>query len=116
MTNKDSVRFSFAYTGASPVHEWGAGVLSLMRDQQRVAYVSYDLLPDRTIQVGWLCSYDGGKGYARVVMEYLYAAFPDALIEWGLCEHPASAHLAADFEERYYTRTSYDLPDCLGVA
>lgn len=79
-----------------------------------VGYVDYDLTTgsdgNPRVTISWMRSMVEGKGYARALMEYLYAAHPSADVDWGICQHPASLALAADFYERYFSRTEYAEP------
>lgn len=59
------------------------------------------------IEVCYLKSNREGSGHARAVMEELYSLYPDAHVDWGETVHPASLHLAEDFEDRYFSRTSF---------
>jgi hypothetical protein len=74
-----------------------------------VGYVSYDidLMETDYITIGWVKSFIEGKGYARILMEWLYNRYPEHMVDWGECLHPASLALAEDFYSRYYDRTAY---------
>ena len=67
-------------------------------------------IPSR-IEVSYLKSNHEGQGHARRLMQHLYDRYPKSHIDWGQTIHPASAHLAGDFERRYYARTSYEIPE-----
>ena len=78
-------------------------------DGEWVGYISYDFdtgIPDY-ITIGWVKSFIEGKGYARILLEWLYDRYPEHTIDWGECLHPASLALAEDFYSRYYDRTAY---------
>ena len=81
----------------------------LHHDGEWVGYVSYDidLMDTDYITIGWVKSFIEGKGYARVLMEWLYNRYPKHMIDWGECLHPASLALAEDFYSRHYDRTAY---------
>lgn len=79
-------------------------------DYREVAWVEFTqtaLNDEPYIEVSYLKSNIEGSGHARAVMEELYSRYPDAHIDWGETIHPASKHLAEDFEDRYFSRTSY---------
>lgn len=66
-------------------------------------------MPSR-IEASYLRSPDEGKGHARKMMQHLYDRYPKSFIDWGRTIHPASTHLAEEFETKYYNRTAYE-PD-----
>lgn len=110
-------RYKFSLIKTSPDIE-GEAVLWLIRNDEPVAYVSYDTVlegGEPHIQVTYISSIEGGRGYARVLMEKLYDDNPSAaLIDWGICHHPAALHLAQDFSTRYWNRTAYAEPEEVG--
>lgn len=77
------------------------------RDVAWVEFVQNTVDDDPYIEVCYLKSHREGSGYGRAVMEELYSRYPDAHIDWGETIHSASKHLAEDFEDRYFSRTSY---------
>lgn len=83
-------------------------------DHSNAAYVTFDNTKydgDPYIEVDYLKSNVEGQGHARTLMEHLYNRYPKAHIDWGRTIHPASTHLAEDFENRYFDRTSYEPDD-----
>lgn len=88
----------------------------LIVDGEWVGYISYDidLMTKGYIEIGWVKSFVEGRGYARMMMEWLYARYPEHTVDWGECLHPASLALAEDFHSRYYDRTAYLDPAELG--
>lgn len=82
-------------------------------DFSHAATVTYDIYhdPHPTLEVSYLKSHIEGKGHARKLMENLYQKYPKHFIDWGLTISPASAHLASQFEDKYYDRTAYRTSD-----
>lgn len=80
-------------------------------DYEGVAAVDYDTYTDDygdpRIEVDYLKSHREGQGNAKRLMEHLYQRYPKHHIDWGMTISPASTHLASQFEEKYYNRTSY---------
>lgn len=81
---------------------------------ERAAAVDYDMYEDEygpKLEISYLKSNLEGQGHARRLMEHVYKTYPRHQIDWGQTIHPASAHLASQFEDKYYNRTAYFLPE-----
>ena len=80
-------------------------------DWPRVAGVDFDTYTDDygdpRLEVNYLKSQIEGKGNAQRLMEHLYQRYPKHHIDWGRTINPASTHIASKFEDKYYSRTSY---------
>lgn len=77
----------------------------------RIAGVDFDTYTDDygdpKLEVSYIKSHVEGQGNARRLMEHLYQRYPKHHIDWGRTISPASTHLASQFEDKYYSRTSY---------
>lgn len=97
--------------------DFGDGRFTMMLhlpNYERAAAVDYDIYEDTygpTLEVSYLKSNLEGKGHARRLMENLYQTYPKHQINWGQTISPASAHLASQFEDKYYNRTTYYTPE-----
>lgn len=97
----------------------GQHALSMRNFGGEVANITYDHYtepdddPSSRIEVEYLKSHEEGKGNARRLMQHLYDRYPKSFIDWGRTIHPASTHLAEEFEDKYYNRTAYT-PDDTG--
>ena len=95
----------------------GSHALTLSNmDSENLARVSFDHYTDPNmdrpsrIEVDYLKSHHEGKGHAKALMQHVYDRYPKSFIDWGRTIHPASTHLASQFEDKYYDRTAYE-PD-----
>lgn len=82
------------------------------RDNSHLARVSFENHTNddgnSQIDIDYLKSHQEGKGHAKALMQHLYDRYPKSSINWGLTIHPAATHLAEQFEDKYYRRTSYE--------
>ena len=80
-------------------------------DYPGIAGVNFDTYKDdygdNRLEVSYLKSNVEGQGNAKKLMEHLYQRYPKHHIDWGRTINPASTHLASQFEDKYYNRTSY---------
>ena len=109
---------SFELVDKGEGNDYGDGRYIMMLhlpDYPRAASVEYDLYSDDYgdphLDVNYLKSNIEGQGHAKRLMDHLYKTYPKHHIDWGQTIHPASAHLASQFEEKHYGRTSYQLPE-----
>lgn len=115
MSAKDHVSSQFAF-----LHEKEGKrehMLSMNDFDGTKAWVSFShyndplMDPPSRIEVEYLKSHEEGKGHARRLMQHLYDRYPKSFIDWGRTIHPASTHLANEFEDKYYNRTAYTPDD-----
>lgn len=121
-----SRNYHFDQGGSTPPHSFelvdkgedhGDGRYTMMLHLpgfERAAAVDYDMYEDEygpKLEISYLKSNLEGQGHARRLMEHVYRTYPKHQIDWGQTIHPASAHLASQFEDKYYNRTAYFLPD-----